>query len=207
MIHSIPTEIEGVVYRSRLEARWAIALDLLDWDVVYEPVDLNGWIPDFVGQNCLIEIKLWEEMESAKRKISASSPNKTVYMLGERFKRDGEILGYIFRPEEHQWYQWEPDRIFCKRVHDAFTSAGNLVQYKAPQTVAKQFDFPRFGEVKYEDLISYARKLPTEFVTKGDFAPKKFRNAGDYIEAVLDLLAALSVAQLLVPPLVKPKGD
>lgn len=44
---AIPTEYNGVRFRSRLEARWAATFDLLNWQWEYEPFDLPGWIPDF----------------------------------------------------------------------------------------------------------------------------------------------------------------
>jgi len=37
----------GVVFRSRLEARWAAFFDLRGWRWEYEPIDLQGWVPDF----------------------------------------------------------------------------------------------------------------------------------------------------------------
>ena len=46
-IKSIPTVYKGGNYRSRLEARWAAFFDLCEWDYEYEPVDLDGWFPDF----------------------------------------------------------------------------------------------------------------------------------------------------------------
>lgn len=44
---AIPTRYGGVCFRSRLEARWAAFFDLagIKWD--YEPLDLDGWAPDF----------------------------------------------------------------------------------------------------------------------------------------------------------------
>jgi len=47
MIKAHPTEYAGVLFRSRLEARWAAFLDLLGWAWEYEPIDLRGWTPDF----------------------------------------------------------------------------------------------------------------------------------------------------------------
>lgn len=50
MIYTItahPTKYSGVLFRSRLEARWAAFFDLIDWRWEYEPVDLEGWTPDF----------------------------------------------------------------------------------------------------------------------------------------------------------------
>src|SRR5690554_4428220 len=43
----IETTYKGINFRSRLEAKWAAFFDLLGWKWEYEPVDLNGWIPDF----------------------------------------------------------------------------------------------------------------------------------------------------------------
>ena len=43
-----PTRYQETLFRSRLEARWAAWADRLGWDWTYEPVDLNGWTPDFL---------------------------------------------------------------------------------------------------------------------------------------------------------------
>lgn len=47
MIKAHPTRYKNVQFRSRLEARWAAFFDLLDWRWQYEPIDLDGWTPDF----------------------------------------------------------------------------------------------------------------------------------------------------------------
>ena len=57
---AIPTKYNGASFRSRLEAKWAAFFDLLGWKWVYEPFDLDGYIPDFVLQfyrPLLVEIK------------------------------------------------------------------------------------------------------------------------------------------------------
>lgn len=59
---AIPTFYKGVRFRSRLEARWAAFFDIAGWPWEYEPVDLDGWIPDFIltgrkGNKILVEIK------------------------------------------------------------------------------------------------------------------------------------------------------
>lgn len=46
-ISAKPTLFKGVQFRSRLEARWAAMFDLLGWEWIYEPYDLDGWSPDF----------------------------------------------------------------------------------------------------------------------------------------------------------------
>lgn len=41
------TVYAGVVFRSRLEAKWAAMFDICGWRWEYEPCDLPGWSPDF----------------------------------------------------------------------------------------------------------------------------------------------------------------
>jgi len=58
----IPTLYKDIQFRSRLEARYAVYFDLLGWEWAYEPIDLPGWIPDFVlfsssQENVFVEVK------------------------------------------------------------------------------------------------------------------------------------------------------
>lgn len=56
----IPTTYRGITFRSRLEATWACFFDLVNWSWEYEPIDLHGYIPDFVVQGAaplLVEVK------------------------------------------------------------------------------------------------------------------------------------------------------
>lgn len=45
---AIPTKYRNVQFRSRLEARWAAFFDKKYHSWQYEPIDLDGWIPDFI---------------------------------------------------------------------------------------------------------------------------------------------------------------
>lgn len=45
---AIPTTYNGLNMRSRLEAIWADVFTELGWNWLYEPMDFDGWIPDFV---------------------------------------------------------------------------------------------------------------------------------------------------------------
>ena len=47
-IKAIETKLMGFTFRSRLEARWAAFFELCGWKWDYEPVDFDGWVPDFV---------------------------------------------------------------------------------------------------------------------------------------------------------------
>lgn len=56
----IPTEYAGVHFRSRLEATWARFFNLCGWQWDYEPIDLPGYIPDFVlygERTILVDVK------------------------------------------------------------------------------------------------------------------------------------------------------
>lgn len=59
-LKAIPTTYNGIMMRSRLEARWAAFFDACGWPWTYEPFDLNGWAPDFqlnFVRPVLVEVK------------------------------------------------------------------------------------------------------------------------------------------------------
>ncbi len=92
----IPTEYAGTRFRSRLEARWAAYFDIIDrtfpvrWRWDYEPIDLEGYIPDFFlwrgsGSPALIEVKpatTVDELAYAVQKIHRTSWSGEVVILG-----------------------------------------------------------------------------------------------------------------------------
>ena len=88
-IAAIPTTYKGINFRSRLEARWAAFFDLIGWRWEYEPLDLNGWIPDFVllgEEKVLVEIRPyftfadWQKSEQLQ-KIDRAMVDKDVLLL------------------------------------------------------------------------------------------------------------------------------
>jgi hypothetical protein len=64
-ISAIETKYKGVLFRSRLEAKWASFFDVLGWRWEYEPCDLPGWSPDF-----FLEIQRQRTRSSEVRRIS-----------------------------------------------------------------------------------------------------------------------------------------
>jgi hypothetical protein len=67
-IAAIPTEYNGVRFRSRLEAKWASFFDRCEWRWSYEPNDFDGYIPDFLLHfrvPVFVEVKplQWDESE------------------------------------------------------------------------------------------------------------------------------------------------
>jgi hypothetical protein len=99
-MEAIPTDYNGIRFRSRLEARWACFFDLLQWKWDYEPFDLRGWIPDFIlygkEEDILVEVKPFGEFaewEPTRSKI-AKSMNTSTDILKDKVINDVVLSGY-----------------------------------------------------------------------------------------------------------------
>ena len=86
MSQGIPTRHNGILYRSRLEARWGAFFSALGWPFEYKPFDLEGWIPDFLltgARPCLVEVKPAATFDAAAgAKIVRARPEHDVLLLG-----------------------------------------------------------------------------------------------------------------------------
>lgn len=110
---AIPTVYKGIEFRSRLEAKWAIMFDLLDWPWEYEPIDLEGYIPDFVlpfaHGSVLVEVKpamTEEELRKAIPKIIASGWEGEALVVGARLLELQNCIGIM---NDRQWLYYEED--------------------------------------------------------------------------------------------------
>lgn len=79
MSSGIPTTYKNIRFRSRLEARWAAFFDRCGWKWSYEPLDLAGYIPDFLlhfeTKDLLVEVKPnrpSDDLEAVSEKIHKS---------------------------------------------------------------------------------------------------------------------------------------
>ncbi len=96
---SYPTYYKGRRYRSRLEARWAVFFDYLGWNIEYEPLDYDGWIPDFAiygKELVLAEVKPVKDINKAviDEITTASKSEHEVLLLGLKpFEANG--YGYL----------------------------------------------------------------------------------------------------------------
>lgn len=92
-MQAIPTEYNGLIFRSRLEARWAMFFDQIGWAWEYEPDILNniGWLPDFMlfgeQENILVEVKPFFHFDEWKTTIS-----KINQTLLNTFYKNTEVL-------------------------------------------------------------------------------------------------------------------
>ncbi len=102
---AIPTRYQGVNMRSRLEARWAAMFDLFGWDWEYEPLDLHGYIPDFVvhlpATTLLVEVKpiadVCSDLHDTADKINASGWAGDAWIAPVSPLLDGGKIGWARR--------------------------------------------------------------------------------------------------------------
>lgn len=117
----IPTIYNGIRMRSRLEARWAAFFDAVGWQWQYEPVDLEGYVPDFVlafHRPLLVEVKHWptpEELEPAMHRIETSGWRHEALVLLGGLPEPGDahpVCGTLGTPTAHGW-EWSEARLFA----------------------------------------------------------------------------------------------
>lgn len=114
-LHAIPTTYKDVRFRSRLEARWARFFDLVHWPWQYEPIDLAGYIPDFllmVGQPVLVEVKpslSAAEFGAYVGKIERSGWDGEALLVGATVGQTmgDETLGLLAERDGDRW-DWAP---------------------------------------------------------------------------------------------------
>jgi len=85
---AIPINIEGIQFRSKLEARWYLFMRNLGWNIEYEPEieGINGWIPDFLilgdGTKTLVEVKPFQTLTD----FESDYASQTITKIGNAIK-------------------------------------------------------------------------------------------------------------------------
>lgn len=121
------TRYKDYLFRSRLEARYAAFFDLLGWPYAYEPVELAGYIPDFIlrfYQPLLVEVKpCWtlEELNAHAPKINHSGWQGEALLVGLG-PIDDDTIGLLRDTGSHPAdpsHEWATCRVFyclhCER--------------------------------------------------------------------------------------------
>jgi hypothetical protein len=106
MINPVETIYKGIRFRSRLEARWAVFIDALNFKFVYEPdgYDLEGtwylpdfWVPDW---KAFLEIKpenpTQDHMQKCQR-LSTLTGNRALLITGQPWIDEYSV--FLFEPE------------------------------------------------------------------------------------------------------------
>jgi len=139
----IPTKIDGIQFRSKLEARWYLFMKRLQWRIEYEPQELpeiNGWIPDFMiigkDRKILVDVKPiysvddWNKNHPSYKKILESGIKNTKYELlivGASFDLGGSAFGVLYEHREYDKDLLESIDYYCDPFPDSpvvFTSNG-----------------------------------------------------------------------------------
>jgi hypothetical protein len=114
---AIPTKYKDIEFRSRLEAKWACMFDQLGWSWEYEPIDLNGYIPDFHidfgRERFFVEIKpamttedLWPALDKALGALGTGR-DETILVLGGSIGQYGTYLN-------NESYVWHMSGLMCQ---------------------------------------------------------------------------------------------
>lgn len=154
MAVGIPTQYNGVQFRSRLEARWAAFLDLKSTQWIYEPEDLPGWIPDFsmlIGKpkpdtTALVEVKPVTHIDQFifsddGLKVAAAVIKTVREIMAKRYRGGLWVFGtspdYVWfwgtKPDIWDSRGWEQMPPATSWMHEFWKEAGNRVQWKAPR--------------------------------------------------------------------------
>jgi len=169
MIPAIPTTYRNVRFRSRLEAKWAAFFDLLGWPWLYEPIDLNGYIPDFILQlpnPVLVEVKpafSFDELRKHTAKIDASGWEGECLLVGACLLRaetwDRHSLGLLgqFVPAheaveagiEAHFYWYDPAILIDNKGHAGFNAEYNSYSDR----VAEDNDWKNYKRLHNADAL------------------------------------------------------
>lgn len=116
-INAIPTRYGNTLFRSRLEARWAIFFDALGVKWEYEPEGYTDgetmylpdfWLPEF---DCFWEVKPTDHYDAKKIEMLVENTGKRCYVsFGPPIHGDSETdddSAHMFGPEEwDNCYRW-----------------------------------------------------------------------------------------------------
>lgn len=123
-IQAHPTWYADVEFRSRLEATWAAFFDLCGWAWEYEPLDLEGWTPDFmitllslISKNRIVlaEVKPYYTIaEFAGHTCMNYQPSSDIALLGNNpdvtfIAASGRVIGY--------WVRGNPERLWKQALN------------------------------------------------------------------------------------------
>ncbi len=168
-VHAIPTVYKGIEFRSRLEAKWAIMFDYLDWPWQYEPVDFKGYIPDFHidfgRQQFFVEIKPAFTQEDLRPAL-----DKAVRALGHSRKETILVLGgtpgeMIHGSSGHPVWGLNAlmdQSCYCD-LHDAYLAGCPTCNRIVPLTIDGQWGFPCCEVPKHDDeheIKHYRHEIP-----------------------------------------------
>jgi hypothetical protein len=156
-VNAIETAYAGCRFRSRLEARWAVALDVLDFPWEYEPqgFDLPSgrYLPDFRVGGPDDENRFWIEikgpMPGAREFQVATEINlydaPLVIFSGDIPRRQGMGSAWVFGMDDNTWVMVTPEqaliRVICRSQDEADRPTSLGKTYSDALTAARSARF------------------------------------------------------------------
>jgi hypothetical protein len=143
------TDYAGTTFRSRLEARWAKFFDLCGWRWTYEPLDLAGYIPDFllhIDSPVLVEVKpcvAWDDFYQAAADLESRTADwsRRVVLVGispllleeshPQFALGWMQLG-LCREKLKDGWRWTPAFLF--RCAECSLTGERTITFRADRT-------------------------------------------------------------------------
>lgn len=152
-IASHPTLYQNVLFRSRLEARWACFFTMINYHWRYEPIDFKDWVPDFYVKfpcghsecsgyhDFYAEVKPYYSINEFK----GHPAERAFWDNGRTYGHDGTMLlgidpsvasanfchgagGGVF--EGYDLFNWTNHRPDTKELINAWNIAGGCVQWQ-----------------------------------------------------------------------------
>lgn len=142
---AIATMFGGIQYRSRLEARWAAFMNNINWQHTYEPIDGDGYIPDFIvhGEKpFFVEVKpavtegeFVAEQDKVERGVRSLGRDVVIVgltpfngsQIGPGFYVDDHVAGYLCQEGVWDKANWRT----CLQCHEVALvhSSGDFATY------------------------------------------------------------------------------
>ena len=176
---AIPIKINGIQFRSKLEAKWYLFMKKLEWNIEYEPLELegiNGWIPDFIiiGKNkkILVDVKPinsqeeWEKHPDYEKIIEKSGFKKTNYeilILGSSLKLNFDNITSIIGFGIHHHMLKDIYNDICLFVSEAvFTNRNGFLPYSADWICRISGEVGKSYVFCHDDQYNYFEKIWNE---------------------------------------------
>lgn len=121
---AIPTKINHLQFRSRLEATWAEFFTILKWKWEYEPVDADGYIPDFAVLEKTGRVAAFFEVKPVFSSEEPAALEAAEKMLASGLLKDYPNAGlaiagatvqgrrFAFAIDAEGWQETDPPRCF-----------------------------------------------------------------------------------------------
>jgi hypothetical protein len=176
-IKAIDTEYKGYLFRSRLEARWAVFLDALKvaWEYEKEGYDLGeaGWyLPDFwlPELNCWAEIKPDEPSKEDRAKMKALVMETKIPVVLFVGTPDEDECG-VSLVKRYFWDATDPGMIPFMLEDPHYFGGAETVAQKIKHGIVWDFDIMTyravFGNRSFTNAIRAARSARFEHGQSG----------------------------------------